>query len=237
MLDDLRREPSNYFENFCRMSATDFELLLSKIGPVIAKKDKNMRKNIPIQERLAVTLRFLATGNSFQSPSTCLNFHHKQYLDVYRMYLPNTPDEWRKVAQEFKKQWDFPHCLGAIDGKHIIIEVPISTGTEFFHYKGIFSIVLMALVNANYEFIYVDVGCQGRISDGGVYRFTTLYHKLHKNELNLPPDEPLTLWKIPLAYVFVGDDAFALSTHMLKPYAGVYDKECSENPIESQKSP
>ncbi|RVE40671.1 hypothetical protein evm_014677 [Chilo suppressalis] len=39
LLYDLTREPSGYFENFCRMSAADFEYLLNKIGPFIAKQD------------------------------------------------------------------------------------------------------------------------------------------------------------------------------------------------------
>lgn len=69
MIADLQREPSGYFENFCRMSATDFEYLLKKIGPMIQKQNTNMRKSFPIQERLAVTLRFLATGDSFTSLS------------------------------------------------------------------------------------------------------------------------------------------------------------------------
>jgi len=54
-MEDLRREPSGKFENFCRMSATDFEFLLSKIGPVIKKNDTIMREAIPVQERLVVT--------------------------------------------------------------------------------------------------------------------------------------------------------------------------------------
>ncbi|KAL4084072.1 hypothetical protein QTP88_029388 [Uroleucon formosanum] len=47
----------------------DFEHLLSKIGPIIMKEDTNMRKAIPVQERLAITLRFLASGDSFTSLS------------------------------------------------------------------------------------------------------------------------------------------------------------------------
>ncbi|KAF0710068.1 protein ANTAGONIST OF LIKE HETEROCHROMATIN PROTEIN 1-like [Aphis craccivora] len=69
MLRDLNNEPSGKFENFCRMSSSDFEYILNKIGPVITKLDTNMRKAIPAQERLAITLRFLASGDSFVSLS------------------------------------------------------------------------------------------------------------------------------------------------------------------------
>jgi hypothetical protein len=74
MLNDLKQEPSSKFENFCRMSATDFEYLLSKIGPIIQKTDTNMREAIPVQERFAVTLRFLASGHSFRSLSALFKF-------------------------------------------------------------------------------------------------------------------------------------------------------------------
>jgi len=74
MLDDLTMNFSKKFENFCRMSHEDFEFLLNKIGPSISKMDTNMRKCIPIQEKLAVTLRFLASGDSFVSLSYMFKF-------------------------------------------------------------------------------------------------------------------------------------------------------------------
>lgn len=49
------------------MHPTDFEFLLSSIEPIVAKKDTTFRKAIPAQERLALTLRFLATGDSYSS--------------------------------------------------------------------------------------------------------------------------------------------------------------------------
>ncbi len=77
MLVDLKREPSGKFVNFCRMSAEDFEFLLNKIGPKIMKKDTNMRESIPAQERLAVTLRFLATGDNFRSLGYLFKISHQ----------------------------------------------------------------------------------------------------------------------------------------------------------------
>ncbi|KAJ8974703.1 hypothetical protein NQ317_018504 [Molorchus minor] len=52
-----------------------------------------------------------------------------------------------------RKQMEFPHCLGAIDGKHVEIIPPSGTGLYFYNYKGKHSMVLMAIANANYEFI------------------------------------------------------------------------------------
>lgn len=73
----------------------------------------------------------------------------------------------------------------------------------------------MAIVNADYDFIYVSVGCNGRVSDGGVIETTEFYDRLQENRLKLPDKENTTN---NLNFVFVGDDAFALQEHILKPY-------------------
>ena len=69
---------------------------------------------------------------------------------------------------------------------------PHNTTSEFYNYKGFYSIVLLALVDYDYKFIYADIGCQGRISDGGVYRNCTFYNALRNNELDLPALRPLS---------------------------------------------
>ena len=70
--------------------------------------------------------------------------------------LPKTAEEWRKVARDYYTLWNFPNCLGALDGKRILMNKPANSGSEFFDYKGHFSVILMALVDANYKFLYVD---------------------------------------------------------------------------------
>ncbi|KAJ8953378.1 hypothetical protein NQ318_023495 [Aromia moschata] len=66
-LNDIFIGNKGQFENFCRMSFEDFEILLNLIEPVIKKQDTNYRESISPKEILAVTLRFLATGDSFTS--------------------------------------------------------------------------------------------------------------------------------------------------------------------------
>jgi hypothetical protein len=56
----------------------------------------------------------------------------------------------------------------AWDGKHVQILGPKNSDSLFFNYKGTFSVVFFTLVDANYQIICADLGCQGHISDGEV---------------------------------------------------------------------
>jgi hypothetical protein len=67
------------------------------------------------------------------------------------------------------QRWNFDRCLGSIDGKHIMIQKPKLGGSIFHNYKQRESIVLMAVVDADYKFIVIDVGQPGSQSDGGVW--------------------------------------------------------------------
>lgn len=90
-------------------------------------------------------------------------------ITFFLFQMPKNEAEWKAVAEDYYNRWNYPNCVGAMDGKHISLQAPINSGSEFFNYKGFFSIVLFAVVDANYNFIYANVGCQGRISDGGVF--------------------------------------------------------------------
>ena len=74
-----------------------------------------------------------------------------------------------------------------MDGKHVLIRPPPNSGSYYFNYKHSFSVVLLAVVDANYRFLYVDVGCNGRVSDGGVFRNSSLNTAFERNSLNIPP--------------------------------------------------
>lgn len=138
--------------------------------------------------------------------------------------MPKILEEWINVSHGFYDQWNYPQCLGSMDGKHIVIQAPINTGSEYFNYKSTFSIVLFALVDADYNFLFADVGCQGRISDGGVFKNCTLYKKLENGELGIPNPQLLPGRDRPVPYVFVADDAFGLHDNIMKPYPGIQKK-------------
>ncbi|KAG5871931.1 hypothetical protein JTB14_022406 [Gonioctena quinquepunctata] len=97
-----------------------------------------------------------------------------------------------------------------MDGKHVMLQAPINSGSEYYNYKSYFSIVLFALVDANYNFIFADVGTQGRISDGGIFKHSLIWKKIQVKSLSLPEPKELPGREKRIPYVILGDEAFAL---------------------------
>lgn len=135
------------------------------------------------------------------------------------LYLPEPSKEvWEKSAVGFYERWQFPNCVGSIDGKHVAIKCPSKSGSTYFCYKYRFSIVLLSIVDPDYKFICVDVGGYGKNSDGGIFEESVMGRKFNTDQLNLPEDTPLPGQKQETPYCLVGDEAFALKRNVMKPF-------------------
>ena len=131
---------------------------------------------------------------------------------------PNTVEEWMAVAQDYWDIWNFPLCLGALDGKHVAIRKPACSGSRFYNYKHFFSVILLAVCDAHYKFLFIDIGSQGRCSDGGVFWESDLNEALQENILNIPDKAKLPGTDTDSHFCLVADEAFPLRNYIMKPY-------------------
>ena len=76
----------------------------------------------------------------------------------------------------------------------------------------------MGVCDANYKFTFVDIGTNGRISDGGVFNKCPLARALEENTLGIPEPEECAGFSKKMPYVLVADDAFPLKTYLMKPF-------------------
>lgn len=138
-----------------------------------------------------------------------------------RLRAPKTEEEWNEVLDGFEKRWQFPNCIGALDSKHVTIVKPANSGSVYFNYKGTFSIILFALVDAQYRFLYIDIGEYTSEGEASIWQTTALQKAANTRRPNLPSS--VSLRKAPdikLPPVIVGHDAFPLSVNLIKPYRG-----------------
>ncbi|XP_049457690.1 uncharacterized protein LOC125904380 [Epinephelus fuscoguttatus] len=184
--------------------SSPFEDLLARIGARISHLDTNYRRSISAAERLSICLQYLATGDSFRTIADSFRVEVStvsrivedvvsaiwDYLVDDFMSVPTT-EEWRSIAGRFEEWWNFPLCCGAVDGKHVVLKAPANSGSQFFNYKGTYSIVLLAVVDAEYQFRVIDVGGYGRSSDGGILANSAFGQALRSGTLHLPADLPL----------------------------------------------
>jgi len=234
-MQELMRESRGDFKSYLRIEPTMFREMVDRLAPRISKH-QDCRPGLPAGLRLAITLRFLATGDSYHSlafsfrvsystisilvPEVCCAIVAEYKDEVLAM--PTTPDGWREVSSNFSRRWNYHHCLGAIDGKHIRIKKPTKSGSAYYNYKGFFSIILLGMVDTDYKFLWVNVGAWGSMSDAGVFNGFSLNRKIDAGTLDLPEPDPLLNDDKDTPYFFVGDDAFALRPSRMKPYSHQY---------------
>ena len=175
-----------------------------------------MKKAVCPNQRLALTLRFLATLETFRSleyqfwisrkaASYIINEVCKAIVTELAgtyLKLPSCQKDWKNIDKKFKETWKFPVGIGTVDGKHIeIIECGI--GSQYDNYKRANTIVLLVVVASNYEVTWANAGMNERILESGVLKRSKIGHMLEEGSLNLPVPEPLSGISVPAPYVMI----------------------------------
>ena len=201
-------------------------------SPRLARQATNYRAPISVGGNLALTIRYLATVESYTSlscqfrvgrstiskflPEVCRAIQDEFTREYLRS--PTTPDEWKELEMELWIGWNIPHALGALDGKHVALKKPKTSGALYHNYKGFFSIVMLALVDRQYKFRWVDVGTARSYSDAQIFNTCHLNRKIDDGSIGFPKPAPTTQGGRDVPCFILADEAFALKTWLMKPY-------------------
>ena len=175
----------------------------------------------------------MASGASFQSigysfrvaHNTVGKIAHETCLALWNILSPlcfPQPSKtlWAMKSERFATLWNFPCCVGALDGKHVRIQCPSHAGSLFFNYKHFHSIQLQAVVDADLMFIVIDVGEYGRNSDGAAFKTSDFGKALMNKELDLPNPSLIPGTDEEMPYHFVADEAYPLNLNIMRPFDG-----------------
>ena len=145
------------FKNFVRLELGMFNQMVADLTPRLKKTTTNCRKPLSVGLNLAITLRYLATGDSYKSltygfrvaPNTIVSIMPEVCQAIYDHYhetafkCPTTEAEWKEVASGFSDKWNFLHCYGAISLVHMRLctrGANLHPGCIFGHVNGVLRI-------------------------------------------------------------------------------------------------
>jgi hypothetical protein len=172
------------------MSRATFIYVCDELRLAIEKSNTEMRKAIPVEQGVALTLWYLATNTDYRtighlfgvSKATVCMVTKEVCGAIVKVLLPRyirvpTGDELTKVVEGFKEGLGFPQCAGVIDGTHIPIVSPEECPADYYNRKGFHSIVMQGMVDIVGRFMEVYIGWPGRVHDARVFVNSSLYKR------------------------------------------------------------
>uniref|UniRef100_A0A8R1ETS5 DDE Tnp4 domain-containing protein n=1 Tax=Caenorhabditis japonica TaxID=281687 RepID=A0A8R1ETS5_CAEJA len=205
------------------------KVLLELVSCIRTKNHFGRRQKLSAVEKIIVFLQFVTGGESFGRLSRRIGVAKSTISEVVMcvardintnyntIHFPATTDEWRKVEDSFRRR-KLVSALGCLDGKHIRIRAPPSTGSLFYNYKHYFSFVLLALVDGDGRLLWIDIGAPGSTNDATIFGNSSLKEVLDdENKLPLP-----RYWnnETIMPSFILADGIFPLSKSLMKAFPG-----------------
>ena len=118
-----------------------------------------------------------------------------------------------------EQMWQFPCCWRAVDGCYIPIKCPaggLKSCKEYHNFKNFYSIVLMAMVDAKYRFLWGSCGFPGNSHDSVILQSTNLWQQIEEKNYFLNISKNIAGIEVPP--LILADSAFQLKSWLMKPY-------------------
>ncbi|VDK82942.1 unnamed protein product [Cylicostephanus goldi] len=130
-------------------------------------------------------------------------------------------------AIKTQRRYDYPRAVGFLDGKHIRIKRPKNSGSMYWNYKQFYSIILLALCDADYRILAYDIGAPGRAGDAAVFRDSSMKRWVDENDALFPQTQ--TLGDVgPVQFHILVDGGFGQAHRFVRPFTEVQANTASK---------
>ena len=217
-----------------RLSWNTFWWILGKIKSKLEKEDKGVG-HISSDERLAICLYRLSRGDYLFTIGelfgyaectvgeivieVCHAIVDSLWSESVTKNFPKNDVEFKHMMNVMNAEWQFKFAFAACDGSHLRIKCPgggAESRKSYFNFKGFYSIVLMALVDAKYRFMWASVGMPGNTHDSTNFQSTRLWHDVINGDI-LPHKAQISSG-LEVPPLILTDGAFPFRTWFMKPY-------------------
>ena len=222
------------FKKTFRVSRGTFTFILNKIKHVLERQTL-VEQPIPPELRLAICLYRLGRGSYYftiaemsglglSTVCTITKEVSQAIIDFLwnesvTKYMPQSEQQFRNKIVDMEEMWQFPCCWAAIDGCHIPIKCPPGgqeACKEYHNFKNFYSVVLMAMVDSHYRFIWGSCSYPGNSHDSIIFQSTDLWSKIQKG--NYLPQIAKKVGSQDVPPLVVGDSAFPFTSWLMKPF-------------------
>ena len=142
-------------------SSPTFAQLIKQVGPHLRRNDTTLRRAVPVEKRIACAIYALGSTSELRTvanlfglgKSTTGELLHdfcSTIVDVFFHRLvkfPSSDQEIIDTIYDFLVRYDYPMCIGSVDGTHISVKAPVESQVDYFNYKKFHSIVMLASVH------------------------------------------------------------------------------------------
>ncbi|XP_020798836.1 uncharacterized protein LOC110176734 [Drosophila serrata] len=200
-----RKDECYHLNYFLAITESQFRYLVQKLEPIISQyAPQRKKKSFSAEERLAITLKYLATGEvhscrnyCFRASkfvinemiaNICLGFY--EHLNDQYVTLPKTDDQWRSAAEEMERKHNLPHCVGNLFMRSIQLQGSgsgaASSGAAGGDDRKRATVIFTGIVDADNNFQYATVERAASSRPNDIYNQTTavelIRHKMHALE-------------------------------------------------------
>lgn len=228
--------PEATFKRHFRVGRETFNMLVNDLHPYLIGEPNNYRENIAVEKKVAIGLFRLGSSAELRviaelfgvGKSTVHKIQYEFTSAVIAHYSdeikwPQTDRDLNRCARDFEEIWNYPCCIGSVDGCHIPVSPPVEDAVDYYNYKGWYSVILLAVCDARYRFTYINVGTPGKSNDAFIFKYSSLYRILNAQTDTLTRLGSL-INGIIVPFHLIGDAAFPLLEIVMKPFPhGVQD--------------